>query len=161
MKYLSLSLFSVAIFTFISCGSKDANAQSKGGTTVIDGVELSTKALLANVKYVDCATFNTLIKEQKDAVLIDVRTPKELYSGMIKGAVNIDIAGPDFDKKINELDKEKHYLVYCRSSKRSKAACNRMAKKGFAKLYNLQGGMLAWKKEGFASETSRVPEEEE
>ena len=79
-----------------------------------------------------------------DVVIVDVRTPEEVAQGKIKGAININVNGSDFAQKITELDKEKTYLVYCRSGMRSARACNILCNKGFTKVVNLEGGYLAW-----------------
>ena len=81
---------------------------------------------------------------EQDVVIVDVRTPAEVTQGAIKGAINIDVNSPGFIQKISELDKTKTYLVYCRSGARSARACNSLAGVGFTKLFNLQGGYLAW-----------------
>ncbi|MCB0662462.1 MAG: rhodanese-like domain-containing protein [Saprospiraceae bacterium] len=81
---------------------------------------------------------------EKNVVVLDVRTPQETAQGVIKGAVEINLYDPEFEQKIQQLDKSKTYLVYCRSGKRSVSACNVMAKNGFSKLYNLKGGYNSW-----------------
>lgn len=79
-----------------------------------------------------------------DSVVLDVRTPQELQEGEIPGYVMINIMSPDFTSAIDELDKEKTYLVYCRSGMRSAEACAVMESMGFVKLHNLSGGIKAW-----------------
>ncbi len=79
-------------------------------------------------------------------VLIDVRTAGEFAAGSIKGARNIDIMSPDFNKQIEALDKRKEYFLFCRSGQRSQQACGRMASAGF-KVHNLKGGIAAWPKQ--------------
>ncbi|PSR12954.1 MAG: rhodanese-like domain-containing protein [Bacteroidetes bacterium] len=82
--------------------------------------------------------------QDKNAVVLDVRSPQEVAQGKIKGAQVINIMGADFSQKIKTLDKTKTYLVYCRSGNRSARACSLMAKEGFTNLYNLTGGYGAW-----------------
>ncbi len=82
---------------------------------------------------------------QKNTIIIDVRTPAEVAQGKIKGAKNINISSPSFLKGIEGLDKSKNYLVYCRSGKRSARACSIMSGRGFENLYNLQGGYMGWR----------------
>jgi rhodanese-related sulfurtransferase len=84
------------------------------------------------------------LAEEKDAVIIDVRSMPEVRDGMIPNALVMDIFQPDFPQKIQELDKDKTYLMYCRSGNRSAQACSYMAQLGFTKLYNLAGGMMYW-----------------
>ena len=82
-------------------------------------------------------------KEKANAVLLDVRTKSEFQGGTIKGAKNIDLMSSTFAEQVEKLDKNKTYLLFCRSGNRSGQACNIMAGKGF-KVYNLSGGVGAW-----------------
>jgi rhodanese-related sulfurtransferase len=82
-----------------------------------------------------------------DVVILDVRTPEETAAGMIDGAIEIDYQGADFKDKVSQLDKDKTYLVYCRSGGRSASSCEIMQELGFEKLYNLEGGYTRWSAE--------------
>jgi rhodanese-related sulfurtransferase len=83
-----------------------------------------------------------------DTVLLDVRTPAEFASGHLAGAVNVDVEGADFAQKVAALDKAKAYAVYCRSGNRSKVAMGAMQQLGLSRLYDLAGGINAWKSAG-------------
>lgn len=82
--------------------------------------------------------------KSKDAMVIDVRSAGELSSGKIKNARNINIMSSEFAKQIQNLPKDKAYYLYCRSGSRSANAATIMAKEGFTKVYNLQGGLMSW-----------------
>lgn len=86
------------------------------------------------------------------ATIIDVRTPEEFNGGYIKGAVNIDYQGTDFDTEVAKLDKEKPYFLYCKSGKRSGNALDKMKAAGFKNVYGLDGGIEAWTNEKQAVE---------
>lgn len=90
--------------------------------------------------------FQSLMKD-KNAVVLDVRSPAETRDGVIPGYKMINLMSSDFLDQVGKLDKNKTYLVYCRSGNRSGQACNAMAGLGFTKLYNLIGGISAWKSE--------------
>ena len=92
---------------------------------------------------IDVNTFSKLMQEE-NTVILDVRTPGETQKGVIEGALEIDILAGNFSSTIQSLDKDKAYLVYCQSGKRSVTACNQMAEAGFTNLYNLLGGYRAW-----------------
>ena len=99
----------------------------------------------------DVETFRRLAAEHgDDAVLLDVRTPKEFAQGHIAGAINIDSSDPDFEQKLAALDRGKTYLVYCRTGRRSTQACVALDQLNFpgSLLYNLDGGIVAWEKAG-------------
>ena len=82
---------------------------------------------------------------QKDVVVIDVRTDEEVKQGFISEAdYFIDIYKPGFDGEIDKLDKNKTYIIYCRSGARSSSAASKMNAKGFKKVYNLAGGINSW-----------------
>ncbi len=95
-------------------------------------------------KTVEAKKFQRLMKK-KNAVLLDVRTPEEYKEGHIPGSEQIDVLQETvFRNRIASLDKNKTYLVYCRSGKRSKTAMTIMGETGFKKLYDLEGGYTAW-----------------
>ena len=85
------------------------------------------------------------IAQDKDAVILDVRTEEETENGIIEGAKVIDIyQGQGFIDEVEKLDKDKNYYVYCRSGARSAQACALMGQLGFETTYNLLGGYMAW-----------------
>ena len=88
------------------------------------------------------------LKDDANAVILDVRTEDEFSEGIIPGAFNIDIyKGQGFIYALEELDKSKNYYVYCRSGGRSGQACSIMSQLGFENTYNLLGGILNWEGE--------------
>ncbi len=85
------------------------------------------------------------LSKKKNTVVLDVRTTDEYKAGHIPHATQIDVLKKDdFKAQIAGLDKNKTYLVYCRSGKRSKDAMNIMKEMGFTKLYDLDGGFTNW-----------------
>lgn len=83
--------------------------------------------------------------QQDNVVLLDVRTPEEYQAGHIKNAVLLDYNGGVFDSAFQNLNKEKIYLIYCRSGKRSDGAASKMKTAGFKKIYQLKNGFIGWK----------------
>ena len=83
-----------------------------------------------------------------DFVIIDVRTPEEFAEGYIENAINIDFRSETFRDELDKLDKNKKYLIYCRSGGRSGNALNIMAELNFREVYNISGGIIAWNAEG-------------
>lgn len=86
------------------------------------------------------AAFKKAFQTNKNAVMLDVRTPLEVRSGAIPGAVNVDFMSASFGKKVAAMDKSKTYFVYCRSGNRSGQACRTMNSMGFD-VRNLNGGI--------------------
>jgi len=79
-----------------------------------------------------------------DFIILDVRTPAEFQQGHLKHAKNIDFYANTFQGHLNKLDKQKTYLVYCRSGNRSGKTLRMMEPLGFQKAYNMQGGVGQW-----------------
>ena len=77
------------------------------------------------------------LKDNKDIFVLDVRTNEEFESGNYENAIHIPL--DDLRKKLNELDKSKTYLVYCRTGLRSYIACRILTQNGF-KVQNITGG---------------------
>lgn len=86
-------------------------------------------------------------------VLLDVRTPGEFAQGHLKGAVNLDVEGPDFGAQAAQLDPAATYAVYCHTGNRSKVAMQALSGAGFTSLYDLDGGIEAWTNDGGRSVT--------
>ncbi len=94
-----------------------------------------------NYENISGGAARTLISKNPSAVILDVRTIGEFNQGALKGATNVDFMCGSFKEKIAKLDKNKPYLVYCRSGNRSGSACSVMGNLGFTKLFNLSGGI--------------------
>jgi len=82
-------------------------------------------------------------------VILDVRSPEEYSEAHIDNAKNIDYNSNTFKEELEKMDKNREYLVYCRSGHRSSNAAKIMIKLGFTDLHRLNGGIRKWKKEGF------------
>lgn len=95
----------------------------------------------------DAAGFAAALK-LPGTTIVDVRTPAEFAEGHLPGAVNIDIASPDFAAQVSALDPSAPYAVYCRSGNRSASALAEMAAVGMTGAYHLGGGIGAWQSAG-------------
>jgi hydroxyacylglutathione hydrolase len=81
--------------------------------------------------------------------VLDVRRKTEFAEGHIAGADNI--AHTRLLSRLDEVPKDRHILVNCRSGARSARACSLLQRHGY-QVTNLAGGMLAW-------EAAKVPVE--
>ena len=70
-------------------------------------------------------------KAKKSMVILDIRTPEEHAGSHIQDSLLIDYLGDDFKASLSKLDKEKVYLIHCRSGGRSSSAFDLMKKLGF------------------------------
>ena len=84
-----------------------------------------------------------IMDNEKDAVILDVREPEEVQEGYIENAVFIP--NGDIETMAHNIipNKEKKILVYCRSGRRSKEACEKLVKLGYTNVYDF-GGIMDW-----------------
>lgn len=84
-----------------------------------------------------------MMDQNKEVIILDVRTEEEFNSGHIPGAILI----PDTEigSKAEELltDKGATLLVYCRSGRRSALAAKALQELGYQYIYDF-GGIIDW-----------------
>ncbi len=91
-----------------------------------------------------------IIDEKKDdLIILDVRTRWEYDSERIDSSILLDISSPAFKEGLERLDKNKTYLVYCRTGARSHHAVIMMEQMGFRNILHLQHGITEWIANGF------------
>jgi rhodanese-related sulfurtransferase len=83
----------------------------------------------------------------KDSVqILDVRTPGEYAAGHIKNTLQANWNdAAEFSRRIAFIDKNKPVYVYCLAGGRSAAAAKKMREMGYDQVYELSGGINAWK----------------
>ena len=131
-------------------------------TLVLSGILVIGVALLSGcaeritsiqaIKDISVKEVYDLIAKNKDNqsfIIIDVRTPEEFANEHIENALNLDYYSEKFRDELNKLDKEKTYLIYCRSGNRSGKALSIMKELAFREVYNMLGGIIQWKAEGY------------
>jgi rhodanese-related sulfurtransferase len=83
---------------------------------------------------------------KKKVIVLDVRTTQEFNEGDLPNAVHIDVMDSvAFVQQVSKLKKGKTYLVYCKSGRRSAKAAAIMEQQGFHHIWNMEGGITAWK----------------
>jgi rhodanese-related sulfurtransferase len=96
-------------------------------------------------------------KENPTFVILDLRTPEEFRSGYVEGAVNMDYYNPGFQVELGKLDRTKTYLIYCRTGSRSESTFALMKELQFRQIYDLEGGITAWRAAGLPVAGERRP----
>lgn len=124
MKQKLFNLFLIPLFFLSSC-------------TI--GQEGNTKVNLGATEFAE------KMKAVPAAPIIDVRTPEEFKQGHIQNAVNINWNGSDFSAQMEKFDKSKPIFIYCLSGGRSSSASAQLKSEGFKEIYELTGGMMAWR----------------
>ncbi len=97
-----------------------------------------------DISNLDSESFERMMNEEKNFLLLDVRTLEEHKSLRIPNSRLIDIHKPNFLDQIEKLNRSKTFFVYCRSGSRSHSASRQMKSMGFEKVYNLKGGIISW-----------------
>ncbi len=82
------------------------------------------------------------LQQPQPPVVIDVRTPVEQQVSSIKGAICIPLE--QLGGRLADLDKDREFVVFCRTGRRSARALQLMKRNGFAHVQNLVGGINAW-----------------
>ena len=85
-----------------------------------------------------------IMEENKNYIILDVRTFEEYNEGHIPNA--ICIPNETIDKNVVEKlpNKEQLILIYCRSGNRSKQATEKLLNLGYTNLVEF-GGIIDWK----------------
>ena len=94
------------------------------------------------MKTITVEELKSKIDHNEDFQLIDVREEFEYETSNINGE-HIPLAEVVLEK--DKVARDKPVVVHCRSGKRSAQAIMVLEAEGFDNLYNLEGGILAWR----------------
>jgi rhodanese-related sulfurtransferase len=97
-----------------------------------------------NMKEVTVQELKQKIDNNEDFQLIDVRETFEYETSNLDGE-NIPLGG--LLVEIEKVATDKPVIMQCRSGQRSAAAVMQLEQRGFTNVYNLKGGILAWRQE--------------
>jgi rhodanese-related sulfurtransferase len=78
------------------------------------------------------------------AQLVDVRADHEWETGRIAGAEHVPL--PELPQRVDNLDKDRPVVVYCRGGNRSSMATAALAEAGFDAV-KLSEGIVGWSEE--------------
>ena len=137
-NYMKKKFFSIAILMIFS-------------TLILSDSLLAEEEKNTDITIISVQEANKLIEENIENtkfMILDVRTGEEYKAGHIENSINIDYKSPKFKENVSNLDKEKIYLTYCRSGRRSANSAEIMEELGFENIYMIEGGILAWDKAG-------------
>ena len=84
-----------------------------------------------------------MMEEDKELILLDVRTIDEYASGHIKGAINIPNETISNTRPALLPDPYKTILVYCQSGMRAGKAVKKLKRLGYKNVFNM-GGIMTW-----------------
>ena len=103
-----------------------------------------TAASYTNVSVTEA---KAMIDSNPSLVVLDVRTLSEYDSGHIRNTMHIPLA--ELGGRLDELNVNDEFLVYCASGGRSASASQLLVDNGFLYIYNMLGGITAWISAGY------------
>ncbi len=112
-----------------------------GEVLVLGGDDFRNLVIKPLIAEVDLEVAKSMI-DAHDPVL-DVRMEGEYEEGVLPGAIMIPLQL--LPERVNELDKAKCYVIYCRSGIRSAVAALLLEQRGIQAV-SMRGGIKAWKK---------------
>ncbi|UNT71641.1 rhodanese-like domain-containing protein (plasmid) [Bacillus sp. N447-1] len=96
------------------------------------------------MKEITAKALENKLMDQEEVNIIDVREVEEVVEGKIPKSLHIPLGLLEY--RMHELDKNKEYIIVCRSGGRSSRAVQFLESYGY-QVINMNGGMLAWKGE--------------
>lgn len=106
----------------------------------------------AGINVLTPAQLRGSIQKREEIVILDNRLRSEWLRGRIKDS--IFMPAPDLRHRYKELNKEITTVTVCGSGTRSMMAASILKQNGFKSVFNLLGGIEAWKNSGYPIETS-------
>ncbi len=99
---------------------------------------------------IDAGQLYQLINESCACMpIIDLRTPAEYATGHLNNTYNIDYRSASFMSTMQSFDKTSPIVIYCKGGSRSANASVDLRDDGFKYIYNLIGGIDAWRAQGY------------
>lgn len=95
----------------------------------------------SNSHDIDYENAKMILKNDKYAVLLDVRSPQEYREGHLENSINLPIYNIEQECEKILPNKESAIIIYCQTGNRSKRAMQILKKEGYVNLYNILGGM--------------------
>ena len=109
---------------------------------------LSLPALADDIRLISPETLQQRLSGKgAKPLVVDVREVEEYQSGHIAGARLAPLA--KVEEGLAGVPRDRELVLVCRSGRRSAKAYELLAERGFTRLWNLEGGMLAWEKLGY------------
>lgn len=82
--------------------------------------------------------------QDKDYILLDVRTADEYKVGYIPDAINIDFYSNSFSQNLLSFEKNTKIIIYCRTNNRSTETANILLDNGYTDINVIEGGITSW-----------------
>ena len=87
------------------------------------------------------------LNDSPNLIVLDVRTDKEWGEGHIEGALHIYVG--HLKERLDMIPDDQAVAVICSVGNRGSLAASILRRAGHIEVYNVLGGMTAWKKAGY------------
>lgn len=108
---------------------------------------VSASMVYAEAGQITSREAKAMLDRNRNAYLLDVRTPEEFRQASLKGAVLIPIG--EFQRRSKEVPKGRPVIVYCAVGSRSRPVADFLAGQGYREVYNMSDGIVGWYRNGF------------
>ncbi len=148
-RILGVIILVFLIFTVAACSGEQTSSEKKPVAAAAQ-----TAAALSGQGTRPAKIFRSIASREakalmgtrKDLVLVDLREPNELRNGYIAGSQLVPMSA--LAKRTKSLPADKPLLLICAVGGRSYGVGRYLSGKGYREVYNLKGGISAWKKAG-------------
>jgi rhodanese-related sulfurtransferase len=107
---------------------------------------------------IDVAELRRRLDARDDLLLLDVRTAADFIGeqGHVAGATNIPLEALESRLDMLAADRKRPIAIICRTDRRSDQAAALLARRGFADVRVVEGGMTAWLGNGWLVEEAHA-----
>ena len=100
-----------------------------------------------SIKEISSQDLATMMQGDEPPRLVDVRSAAEVMQGALTGAEHMVMHTVPL--RMQDIDKDKPVVFYCRSGARSAQVCHFLMQQGIDNAINLRGGIMDWARNGF------------
>jgi rhodanese-related sulfurtransferase len=124
-----------------------------GAAAALAAMIVYTEARRFTRGFVELGLVQAVQLVNSDAVVLDVRSPERFQTGHIGGARNVPLErlSDEVTKKLAKL-RDRPIITYCDNGFTGARAAAELTKQDFKKVYNLRGGLEAWRRESYPLE---------
>ncbi len=136
---MNTAIVIVSILLAIGAISCDQKAGERGGST-------------SSTPVISVQQLNKLVTNEQDIFLLDVRTEPEVITSRL-AFTDMRIAYDSLNILRSQLPQDKNAAIYCfcRTGRRSAIATTYLRSIGYTNVYNVEGGITAWRAAGFTT----------
>ena len=153
LRFVMMVCFLMANLAFTSCSAEEERQPPASNSAVSSAESVTGGNRFKSISGVEA---QGLIQQKKDLLVIDVRTPQERSQVRLSDSLFIPIG--EVMRGRLAVPKEQPLLVVCAVGGRSYVVGKTLLAMGHREVYNLEGGIEAWRRARLPVETG--PEEQ-